>query len=72
MTELEELRAVVLAQSKLLGLLVANLHVDEQPSTLTSDQGYEMLDDALGNLDPELRRKYFAKVDCWYPRHSTE
>ncbi|CAN5338423.1 hypothetical protein BH10PSE12_BH10PSE12_03010 [soil metagenome] len=72
MTEIEELRAVVLAQAKLLGQMLAEASGDDAPLVLTADEGFEMLDHALGALPADLRKRYFHEIDRWYPRHSTE
>jgi len=72
MTEVEELRAVVIGQARLLAELLANFREGEEPFRLTQDEGYELLDHAFHDLPPEVRQKYCAPLDRYFPRHSTE
>lgn len=72
MTPVEELQAVVKAESKLLAELLANFREDEAPFRLTQDEGHELLDHAFGDLPPKVRQEYCAPLDRYFPTHSTE
>ena len=72
MNEIEELRVVIAAQSKLLAEILGMTREDEGLLLLTNDEGYEYLDHCLGDLPADVRRRYFAPLDRMFPRHSSE
>lgn len=66
----QDLEAAIAAQSKLIAQLMGML--TDGDLQLTQDEGFEMLDHSLGQLEPRVRKACFAALDAMYPRHSSE